>query len=155
MNSKIITVLLLSIVISLPLSATPEPVVIDTTQNKTRTKHIKAAHDVIAHNYSLDQIRFILLQATLSDKSSKWLMEEDGDSYFIVRWDHNNEVLYAKVEYNKKYVQLKYVDRKSSYECINNIKGICYKNDSSDFYEHFERLRELINKLIVDNGVEK
>lgn len=134
------------------LKAEPKPLVIDQSQKKTSDQYIRAAHDVINHNLSLEQVRFNILQATLADKTAKWLMEEDSENYFIFRWDYSKAVLYVKVEYNKNYVQLKYADKADDFRCTNNIEGICYKNKESDYYSHLKRLKNIIQNSVHNAG---
>lgn len=152
MNFKILGTAIILIATSTFLKSEPAPLVVDNNQEKVKTKYIKAAHDVIQHSLPIEHVRFNILQAALSVKSAKWLLEEDNDDNMVFRWDYGRKVLYARVEYNKKYVQLKYVNRESDYQCINNINGICYKNDNSDFYGFLKKLRLAIKNTLDSDG---
>lgn len=149
------TLLIFLLIISLPVLSKPEPLVIDKSIQPANRKNIRAAHKEINHTLSIDQVRFSILQATLSDKNGKWLMEEDGENYIIVRHDMAGEVLYARIEYNQQYVQLKYVDRESDFPCKKNVNGICYRNKPRGYYGKFERLRNLIVSSITNYGVKQ
>ncbi len=152
MNSKLLGSLIILTLVSHSLCAEPVPLVIDESQNKASTKYIKVAHDVINHNLPAEELRFKILQATLSVKSAKWIMEEDADNYILVRWDYGRKVLYTKIEYNTEFVQLKYSDKNSDFKCINDINGICYKNSESDYYSYLKRLRVAIKSSIQTKG---
>lgn len=141
---------LMVVLIGLSLSAQAQisPLKIDKSQVKTKNKYIKSAHEVITHQSSQAELRFAILSAGLTSKSVKWLMEEDGDNFIILRWDNGGSVIYTKVEFDEKYIQLKYVDSYDGYQCKNNIDGICYKNQSRKYYKHMQELRTaIINTL--------
>jgi hypothetical protein len=150
MKDKLLGVMAVLSLLSLHITAKPTPLVVDHKYNRSTIKKVKAAHDVIMHNLSLEQVRFKILQATLADKTSKWLLEEDNNNQILVRWDYypDDLLLYANIEYNETYIQLKYVDKPSSFKCINNVNGICYRNKNNDYYHHLKRLRKIIQQSI-------
>ncbi len=130
--------------LSLSAYAQISPLNIDKSQKKTKDKYIKSAHAVIKHQSNHEEVRFAILSAGLTSKSVKWLLEEDGGNFLILRWDHREEVIYTKVEFDEQYIQLKYVDAYGDYRCKNNVEGICYKNESSKYYSHMNDLRASI-----------
>jgi len=135
---------LLGLSLSLSTQAQISPLKIDKSQKKTKDKYIQSAHAVIKHQSSQAEVRFAILSASLSSKGVKWLLEEDGENFLILRWDHREEVIYTKVEFDEQYIQLKYVDAYDDYHCENNIEGICYKNESRKYYNYMKELRTSI-----------
>ena len=137
-------------VMSLSLSAQAQisPLKIDYSQKKTKDKYIKAAHEVIEHQLTLDEVRFSILDAALTSKGIKWLLEESGDDFVLLRWDYSGDIIYTRVEFDERFIQLKYADSFEDYECKNNIDGICYKNENRKYYAHMKTLRTaIINTL--------
>ena len=130
--------------LSLSTQAQISPIKIDHSLKKAKDKYIKAAHEVIAHQLTLDKVRFSILDAALTSKGIKWLLEEHGDNYILLRWDYSGAVIYTKVEFDEHFIQLKYVDSFDDYECRNNVDGICYKNENREYYSHMKELRTAI-----------
>jgi hypothetical protein len=131
------------VVLGLSLSAEAQlsPLKIDKSQKKTKSKYIFSAHRVIKHHSSQEEVRFAILSAALTSKNIKWLLEEDGGNFLVLRWDHRGDVIYTKVEFDEQYIQLKYVDSYEDYHCQNNVDGICYKNESRKYYKYMSELR--------------
>jgi len=142
--ANLFMIALLGLSLSLSTQAQISPLKIDKSQKKTKDKYIKSAHGVIKHQSSREEVRFAILSASLSRKGVKWLLEEDGENFLILRWDHREEVIYTKVEFDEQYIQLKYVDAYDDYHCENNIEGICYKNESRKYYNYMKELRTSI-----------
>jgi len=128
----------------LPVQSEIVDLKIDQRQSKTKDKYIKSAHSIINHDLSIDEIRFAILNAALTSNNVKWLLEEDGQGYVILRWDYSMAVIYTKVEYNEKSVQLKYFDAFDDFRCENNVDGICYKNENGKYYTYMQQLRTAI-----------
>lgn len=134
------------------VNSKPEPLNIDESIKAVSHKYIRSAHLEINHSLSVDQVRFSILQAALSDRRGKWLLESDDDSSVTLRRDLAGDIIYVQVEYDEQYVQLKYVDRESAFTCRKNIEGICYKNEDIDFYGYFKFLRNLIATSLKNYG---
>ena len=149
---KLVKVILISTSLpgfSLEVQSAPSLLKIDQNQKfKTRDKYIKAAHELIEHDLSLDEVRFTILNAALNNKNVKWILEQDGDTYLILRWDYGEEVIYSKVEYDNQFIQLKYFDASKDFTCLKNIEGICYLNKNSDYYGYMKKLRTAIANLL-------
>ena len=141
-----IALLLISFVgLSLQVQSAPASLSIDQEQkSKVKDKYIRAAHELIKHNLSVDEARFTILNAALNNKGVKWILEQDGDTYLVLRWDYGKEVIFSKVEYDSQFIQLKYFDASDDFKCINNIDGICYRNQNKDYYAYMKKLRASI-----------
>lgn len=127
----------------------PSELKIDQSQKKkTQDKYIRAAHTQIKHDLSHDEVRFTILNAALNNKGVKWVLEEDGEDYMILRWDYGETVIYSKVEFDKQYIQLKYYDSHEDFKCTNNVDGICYRNQNTDYYAQMKKLRTSIASLL-------
>jgi hypothetical protein len=147
--AKITLILTSLVVISFPVQSAPSPLKIDKNQKrKVNNKYIRAAHDVIKHDLSTDEVRFAILNAGLASKGVKWLLEKDSDEYLILRWDYGEAVIYTKVEYNNQFIQLKYFDSHDDFNCTNNVDGICYRNQNKDYYAYMKKLRASIARLL-------
>ncbi|PKG81044.1 hypothetical protein CXF85_19990 [Colwellia sp. 75C3] len=146
---KMVNLFIIALIgLSLSTQAEISPLNIDQSQKKTKDKYIKSAHDVIKHKSSQEEVRFAILSAALTSKSVKWILEDDGDNFLVLRWDHSEAVIYTKVEFDEQYIQLKYLDAYDDYQCKNNVDGICYKNESRKYYGHMKDLRSaIINTL--------
>lgn len=148
---KLLSVLM-GVLITFSLSAHAEisPLVIDKSQKKNmvKSKYIKVAHQVIEHNLTQDEVRFTILSAALNSGKIKWLLEEDADNYYILRWDYSGSVIYTKVEFDEQYIQLKYAGAYDKFICKNDIEGICYKSTHKKYYSYMKQLRvSIINAL--------
>ncbi|PKI14833.1 hypothetical protein [Colwellia sp. 12G3] len=146
---KIVNLFIIALIgLSLSTQAEISPLNIDQSQKKTKDKYIKSAHEVIKHQSSQEEVRFSILSAALTSKSIKWILEDDGDNFLVLRWDYSEAVIYTKVEFDEQYIQLKYLDAYDDYRCQNNVDGICYKNETSKYYSHMKDLRSaIINAL--------
>lgn len=133
--------------LSLSAQAQISPLKIDHSQNKTKDKYIKSAHEVITHQLTLDEVRFSILNAALTSSNVKWLLEESGDNFILLRWDYSGAVIYTRVEFDEHFIQLKYAGSFDDYECKNNIDGICYRNGKV-YYSRMKKLRtEILNTV--------
>lgn len=145
--------------LGLALTAQAEitPLKIDKAQNSPKylIKFIKSAHEEIKHQSSIEEVRFAILTAGLSSGSIKWLLEEDGGNYLLLRWDYGRAVIYTKVEFDEQYIQLKFEDSFAGYECKNNQDGVCYKNNDNAYYDYLEQLRNGIIAQLSPEGTSK
>lgn len=151
MKALKITLILTSLIIgfSFQVQSAPSVLKVDQSQSgKVGDKYIRAAHDLIKHDLTLDEARFIILNAALKSKGVKWVLEEDGEGYMVLRWDYGKAVIYSKVEYDEQYIQLKYFDAYGGFRCTNNIDGICYRNQNKDYYGYMKKLRTSIARLL-------
>ena len=101
-----IALLLISFVgLSLQVQSAPASLSIDQEQkSKVKDKYIRAAHELIKHDLSVDEARFTILNAALNNKGVKWILEQDGDTYLVLRWDYGKEVIFSKVEYDSQFI---------------------------------------------------
>ena len=127
-----------------PVSAEPRSLQIDASQKKVSNKMIRKAHEVIKHNKSLKEARFAILNAALTSRNIKWILEKDADDFIEFRWDYNGASIYTRVDYGKGFIQLKYANAYDDYRCENNIDGICYYNEDRAYYKYLGVFREAI-----------
>ena len=134
---------------SFQAQSAPSTLKIDQNQkNMVSDRYLRDAHGLVKHDLSLDEVRFVILNAALNNKGVKWILEEDGESYMVLRWDYGETVIYSRVEYDGQHIQLKYFDAHGDFKCFNNIDGICYRNQNKDFYEYMKQLRTSITRLL-------
>ena len=148
-TTKFAIFLAVLIVFSPQVYSAPSALNIDQSQkNRVQDRYIKAAHGVLKHKLSLAEVRFAILNAALDNKGVKWILEQDGDGFMVLRWDYAEAVIYSKVEYDDQHIQLKYVDAYGDFRCTNNIDGICYRNENKNFYAYMKKLKTSISRLL-------
>ncbi len=136
----ILSKLLLIALFSPALLAAPSFLTLDKKQTKRNSSKILVAHQAITHNLSMEELRFAILEATISNFNIKWVLEDEGPGFMTFRWDYRADAILTRIEFNESLIQMKYENAFGDFVCQNNIDGICYKNDS-DYYLYMKRLR--------------
>ncbi len=150
MRIYFIFITLISVLFCTECFSEPSPLSIDNKiKRRVSDKYLIAAHEAISHHLSKEDVRLAVLQATFNNKKIRWLLEEDGNDYLIVRWDYGRDVILTKIEYNEKYVQMKYIDGGIGFDCVKNIEGICYWNENKDYYSYMKRLKQNLIRYIA------
>jgi len=109
---------------------------------------LEAAHGAITHELSLGEAKLAILRATITNRKVKWILEEEGKDYMVFRWDYSRQTIYTRIEYNEKYVQMKYAGASEGFLCDINIDGICYDNESRKYYSYMHRLKKSLTKVL-------
>ena len=117
-------------------------------EDSVSVSKLEAAHGAIAHKLSLDEAKLAILRATITNRKVKWILEEEGEDYMVFRWDYSRKTIYTRIEYNEKYVQMKYAGASEDFICEINLDGICYENESRKYYSYMHRLKKSLAKAL-------
>lgn len=138
--------------LALPVQAEITPLKVSKSiinKTKANAKKIKSAHSEIEHQLNEKEVRFLILFSTFTNKDREWVLLEEGESFFVFRWDNSDSYMDTKIEFDKKYIQLKYVKGNPKYKCKYNKAGICYGNHKQ-YYKLMKNLRNTLKDNLVN-----
>ncbi|MCL1142811.1 hypothetical protein [Shewanella gaetbuli] len=149
MNLKIFFGATALCLVSAPLLAEPVPLVInDNIKPKSYDRYIKAVHrELDTNGIGLAKTRYAIVQGMLNTKGFAWVFDGEGEGYILARFDYRGDTNVMRIEYNDKYVQLKYHEALGDYQCENIIEDICYKNGRG-YYNYVKNLTASIDKQL-------
>lgn len=132
--------------------AEPAPLKLETKFRDASKKYLRKAHEPIKHTLSQDELRFVLLEASITNSKIKWVLEHEGDGYMVFRWDYDGfgkkpSYILTRVEFNNNLLQMKYAGAVGEYGCQRLDDGICYRN-KKDYYAFMGRLKKSILRSI-------
>lgn len=123
------------------------PFVFDTSiapRNRSRESHIRAAHEAIENvRGNRHAARLAILYSMDGKTGARWTMEEEGLGYLIARNDIKGNTMLVRVEYDERYIQIKFHHGFDDFHCENLIGDYCYDNHRH-YYNFVSRLRKSI-----------
>ena len=140
------SLILISLVAGCAALAEPAPLAIDDdVPGMAKVRHIRNVHQEIATGTDdLSAVRSAIVRSMSKAKGGPWTLEGEGDGYILARLQYDENSVTLRIEYNAKWVQLKYADATNAYVCEIVVgDGICYKN-YRDYFGFSQNLRGTI-----------
>ncbi|QGX39533.1 hypothetical protein [Permianibacter aggregans] len=118
--------------------------------DRSRESQIRAAHEAIENGGgNRHAARLAILYSMDGKTGARWTMEEEGQGYVIARNDIKGNTLLVKVEYDERYVQIKFHHGFDDFHCENLVGDYCYDNHRH-YYNFVARLRKSIIKQLAE-----
>lgn len=91
--------------------------------------------------------RLAILRAMLATKGTAWLLEDEGDDFILGRWDYKGHTIFHRIEFDEKYVQIKYAGGLDAYQCEMQVGDYCYKTHRNYYKYNQSLVKQLRREL--------
>jgi len=118
------------------------------SKDRVSEKQLQAVYKVIDNSLHSEQgARLAILNSLVGRNGFRWLMESEGPGYIILRNDIKGNGVFVKVEYDHRYIQIKYHHGFDDFSCETLVGEYCYETHKV-FYKFAIRLRRNIEAQI-------